>query len=81
MTGNRHQARLVEFEFGIDLGAHESTRLAAVLAALAEQPGWDPGRVLADEAQAHRMLYSDLDDDQRATLRLRTDAGVLDARR
>lgn len=60
----------------LDLTAHEQRRLAAVLEAM---PGLDPGAVLADETEAHRMLYSGLDEEQRATLRLLADAGVLDA--
>jgi hypothetical protein len=50
VTGNRHDPGLVEV--GFDLAAHETARLAVVVAALAEQPGWDPGQVLADEAAA-----------------------------
>jgi hypothetical protein len=59
-----------------DLAAHEQRRLAAVLAAT---PDLDPGAVLADEAEAHRMLYSGLDAEQQATYRMLVDAGVLDA--
>jgi hypothetical protein len=59
-----------------DLGAHEQRRLAAVLAAT---PDLDPGAVLAGEAAAHRMLYSDLDAEQEATYRMLVEAGVLDA--
>ena len=47
--------------FNIDLTAHEGTRLAAVLEAIG--PHWDPTQVFADEAQAHRMLYTDFDPD------------------
>lgn len=60
----------------LDLAAHEQYRLAAVLAAT---PDLDPAAVLAGEAAAHRMLYADLDAEQRATLRELVDAGVLDA--
>lgn len=35
--------------------AHEQLRLAAVLDAM---PDFDPGAVLAEETEAHRMLYS-----------------------
>jgi hypothetical protein len=31
------------------------------------------------ETEAHRMLYAELDDEQRATLKLLVDEGVLDA--
>ncbi|OLT11484.1 hypothetical protein BJF78_04810 [Pseudonocardia sp. CNS-139] len=60
----------------LDLSAHEQHRLAAVVAAT---PDLDPGRVLADEAEAHRMLYSGLDAGQLATYRMLVAAGVLDA--
>ena len=59
-----------------DLTAHEQRRLAAVLAAT---PDLDPGAVLADETEAHRLLYGGLDAEQRATYRMLVDAGVLDA--
>jgi hypothetical protein len=59
-----------------DLSAHEQTRLAAVLSAT---PDVDPGAVLADEAEAHRMLYSGLDAEQQRTYRMLVDAGVLGA--
>lgn len=48
--------------FAIDLTAHEARRLTAVLDAM---PDWDPGEVLAAEAEAHRLLYSNLDAEQR----------------
>jgi hypothetical protein len=60
----------------LDLAAHEQRRLAAVFAAT---PDLDPGRVLADEAEAHRLLYSGLDAEQRATYRMLVEAGVLGA--
>lgn len=60
----------------LDLTALEQQRLAVALAAM---PDLDPAAVRADETAAHRMLYSDLDADQRATLRMLADAGVLDA--
>lgn len=65
-------------EFFVDLAAHEGTRLAAVLAAT---PSWDPGAVLADEARAFELLYSNLDAGQRAVLAELQSAGVLDDRR
>lgn len=63
--------------FAIDLAAHEQTRLAAVVAAM---PDLDPGAVLAAETEAHRLLYSGLDDEQQATYRMLVDAGVLVSR-
>jgi len=51
--------------FDIDLTAHEGARLAAVLDSLG--PHWDPIEVYAGEAEAHRMLYSHLDADQRSS--------------
>ena len=62
--------------FVLDLTAHEQTRLAAVVAAM---PDLDPGAVLAAETEAHRLLYSGLDAQQRATYRMLVDAGVLGA--
>jgi hypothetical protein len=59
-----------------DLTTHEQRRLAAVLAAM---PDLDPGAVLADEAEAHRLLYSGFDAEQQAAYRLLVDAGVLGA--
>jgi hypothetical protein len=59
-----------------DLGAHEQRRLAVVLEAM---PDLDVLAVLDSEAQAHRMLYSGLDAEQRATYRMLLDAGVLEA--
>jgi hypothetical protein len=40
-------------------------------------PGWDPLEVLTGEAQAHRMLYANLDADQRAAHELLIAAGAL----
>lgn len=61
--------------FNIDLTAHEGTRLAAVLEALG--PRWDPTQVFADEAEAHRILYTDFDADQQAAYDLLIADGVL----
>jgi Family of unknown function (DUF6400) len=61
--------------FTIDLTAHEGTRLAAVLDAMG--PHWDPIEVATGEAQAHRMLYANLDSDQQAAHDLFVAAGVL----
>ncbi|MGH3695509.1 MAG: DUF6400 family protein [Pseudonocardiaceae bacterium] len=51
--------------FTIDLTAHEGVRLAAVLDALG--PDWEPAAIYAGEAEAHRLLYADLDPNQQAT--------------
>lgn len=61
--------------FTIDLTAHEGTRLAAVLDAMG--PHWDPIEVSTGEAQAHCMLYANLDPDQQAAHDLLVVAGVL----
>ena len=61
--------------FTIDLYAHEGTRLAAALDAMG--PHWDPIEVATGEAQAHRMLYANLDSDQQATHDLLLAAGGL----
>lgn len=59
-----------------DLAEGEHRRLAAVLAA---SPDVDPGVLMAEESQAHRMLYDGLDEQQRTTYRMLVEAGVLDA--
>ena len=61
--------------FTIDLTAHEGTRLAAVLDAVG--PHWDPIEVVTGEAQAHRMLYANLNPDQQAAHDRLVAAGVL----
>jgi hypothetical protein len=61
--------------FNIDLTAHEGTRLAAVLEALG--PHWDPAQAFADEAEAHRMLYTNFGPDQQAAYDLLIADGVL----
>jgi hypothetical protein len=61
--------------FTIDLAAHEATRLAAVLDALGSL--WDPTEVYTSEAEAHRMLYADLDPDQQAAYDALVAAGAL----
>jgi hypothetical protein len=66
-------AGLVPFIF--NLTTHEGARLAAVLDALG--PHWDPIQVYTGEADAHRMLYADLDADQQATFDGLVAAGVL----
>jgi hypothetical protein len=66
-------ANLVPFD--VDLTAHEGTRLAAVLEALG--PDWDPVEVYAGEAEARRMLYSNLDADQQFSYDLLVAHGVI----
>jgi hypothetical protein len=61
--------------FTIDLTIHEGTRLAAVLDSLGSH--WDPAEIYAGEAEAHRMLYSNLDPDQQATYDVLIAAGAL----
>ncbi|MGH3566558.1 MAG: DUF6400 family protein [Pseudonocardia sp.] len=61
--------------FTIDLTAHEGVRLGAVLAALG--PHWDPAEIYTSEAEAHRMLYTDLDTEQQASYDLLVAGGVL----
>ncbi len=63
--------------FNIDLTAHEGIRLAAVLDALG--PYWDPTEIYTGEAEAHRMLYSQLDADQQADYDMLVTDGVLPA--
>ncbi|MFN2494388.1 MAG: DUF6400 family protein [Pseudonocardiaceae bacterium] len=61
--------------FDVDLTAHEGTRLAAVLGALG--PHWDPMEVYRGEAEAHRLLYSNLDADQQDSYDVLVASGVL----
>ncbi|MGH3772360.1 MAG: DUF6400 family protein [Pseudonocardiaceae bacterium] len=61
--------------FSIDLTAHEAARLAAVLGALGSS--WDPTEIYTGEAQARRMLYTNLDPDQQATYDVLIAGGVL----
>ncbi len=62
--------------FTIDLTEHERTRLAAGLAAVG--PHWDPMEIYAGEAEAHRLLYADLDPDQQAAFDVLVAGGVLE---
>jgi hypothetical protein len=62
--------------FVIDLTAYERRRICAVLDAM---PDWDPAAVLAAETEAHTMLYSGLDAEQRAVYDLLLAEGVLNA--
>jgi hypothetical protein len=61
--------------FSVDLTAHEGVRLAAVLDALG--PHWDPAEIYTGEAEAHRMLYSQLDAYQQAGYDMLVADGVL----
>ena len=61
--------------FTIDLTAHEGVRLTAVLDALGSD--WDPAEVYAGEAEAHQLLYSNLDPNQQATYDALIAAGAL----
>lgn len=60
-------------EFQLDLADQE--RLALVLAA--SEGLYDPGEVLENERAAHRLLYSNLDAEQRAVYEQLRTAGVL----
>lgn len=64
--------------FAFDLTAHEIRRLTSVLNAM---PDWDPVAVLAAEVEAHALLYSGLNAEQRSVYDLLYEEGVLDARR
>jgi Family of unknown function (DUF6400) len=61
--------------YTLDLTAHETTRLAAVLDALG--PHWNPIDIYTGEAQAHQMLYAHLDADQQTTYDVLLAAGEL----
>ena len=61
--------------FTIDLSAHEGARLAAVLDAFGSN--WEPTEIYAGEAEAHRLLYADLDANQQATYDVLVAAGAL----
>jgi hypothetical protein len=63
--------------FTFDLTAHEIRRITAVLATM---PDWDPAAVLAVEVEAHALLYSGLNTEQRSVYDLLCDEGVLDVR-
>ncbi|MCF3175984.1 hypothetical protein IPZ61_22035 [Streptomyces sioyaensis] len=70
---NTSDHQIVEF----DLTAHEARRRTEVVAALGDT--WDPLAVMEGEADAHRLLYSDLDAEQQATYDMLIAAGVLPA--
>jgi hypothetical protein len=69
-------SRLQPFVF--DLTAHEIHRVSSVLNAM---PDWDPVAVLAAEVEAHALLYSSLNTEQRSIYDLLYEEGVLDVRR
>jgi hypothetical protein len=69
-------SRLQPFVF--DLTAHEIHRVTSVMNAM---PDWDPVAVLAAEVEAHALLYSDLNAEQRSIYDLLHEEGVLDVRR
>ncbi|RXS65433.1 hypothetical protein EST54_18590 [Streptomyces sioyaensis] len=71
MDRNTSDQHIVEF----DLTAHEARRRTEVVAALGD--GWDPLAVMEGEADAYRLLYSDLDAEQQATYDMLVSAGVL----
>ncbi len=62
-------------DYVFDLTAHETTRLAAVLAACADT--YDPVEILAGEQEALRLLYTDLSPEQEAIYGQLVAAGVL----
>jgi len=70
---NTSDHQIVDF----DLTAHEARRRTEVVAALGDS--WDPLAVMEGEADAHRLLYSDLDAEQQATYDMLVSAGVLPA--
>lgn len=65
-------------EFAIDLVHEEARRRAEVVTALGA--AWEPATVLAGEEEAYALLYSGLDERQRATYDRLVSAGVLPAR-
>jgi hypothetical protein len=76
MTERGSDEHLHPMEF--DLIRDEERRRTAVVAALGD--AWDPVEVMADEDEAHRMLYSGLDAEQLAIYRSLREAGVLPPR-
>jgi hypothetical protein len=61
-----------------DLIGDEGQRRAAVVAALGD--AWDPVAMMTGEDEAHRLLYSGLDEEQTAIYRRLEAAGVLPPR-
>jgi hypothetical protein len=76
MTAPDSAENLHVMEF--DLTADEARRRAAVVAAMGEE--WDPVAVLAQEDEAHRLLYSGLDEEQTAIYDRLAAAGMLPPR-
>jgi poly-gamma-glutamate capsule biosynthesis protein CapA/YwtB (metallophosphatase superfamily) len=64
--------------FEVDLAREEARRRAEVVLALG--PHWDPAAALRDEEDAHELLYSGLDAQQRETYDRLVSAGVLPRR-
>jgi hypothetical protein len=64
--------------FEIDLVREEARRRAEVVAALGDT--WDPAAALRGEEDAHALLYSGLDEHQRATYDMLVSAGILPGR-
>jgi hypothetical protein len=58
-----------------DLSVDEARRRSAILDAIGDD--WDPIRALAQEMQAHEMLYSNLNSDQQRVYDELVSAGVL----
>ncbi len=58
-----------------DLSFDEARRRSAILAAIGDD--WDPVQALTEEEQAHRMLYSSLDDEQQRAYDELVSAGIL----
>ncbi|MGP4000148.1 DUF6400 family protein [Streptomyces sp. 8N706] len=64
--------------FELDLTLEEARRRAEVVAAMGDD--WDPVAVMRAEEDAYRLLYSNLDAEQRATHQRLVEAGVLPPR-
>lgn len=69
---------MANLDFAHDLTLDEARRRSAVLEAIGDD--WDPVAVLAEEQQAHDMLYWNLDADQQRLYDELVRAGVLPAR-
>jgi hypothetical protein len=61
-------------DFNVDITLDEMRRRAHVMEAADDL---DPARMLADEAEAYRRLYSDLDDRQQEIYQMLVEQGVL----
>lgn len=69
---------MADFHFAYDLTLDEARRRSAVLEAVGDD--WEPMAVLAEEQQAHDMLYSGLDEEQRRIYGELVRAGILPER-